>query len=147
MDTNYTTILYKYFFQDSIFYIVLFALCLIFVIVEFIKKKRKKVIIAELIIMIFALAGVLTVLIPVGLDISKNNIVQVNYSTGYLYTQSTHKSISLATPYLFETDSNYNIELSVVDGMPKKIKDGTIIYSKHSKVLLEYSGVDDSDNW
>ncbi len=96
--------------------------------------------------MTFALAGIFTILIPIQLDINQNNTVQTNYSTGYLYTQSAHKSFSLATPYLFETD-DYNIELSVVNGMPKKVKNGTIIYSKHSRVLLEYSGTDDSDNW
>lgn len=95
--------------------------------------------------MAFAFAGILTVFIPVQLDISKNSVIQVNYSDGFIYTQSTNKDFSFATPYIFETNENYNIELSAVDEIPQKVKNGTIIYSQRSRVLLDYTGKDVND--
>lgn len=145
MNSEYKSILYEYFFQDSLVFIVIFVISSIVLIVELMKKKRKKAILAELIIMAFAFSGILIVFIPVQLDISQNNIVQVNYSNGLFYNQSTNKDFSLATPYLFETNEDYNIELSVVDGIPDHLENGTIIYAEHSRVLLEYTGKEVND--
>lgn len=140
MDTNFKSILYQYFFQDSIIFIIIFFVLLLIILIEIKKKKRIKIIIAELCILIFSFIGIVSIFVPVQLDISKNDIIQVGYSSGYLYTQSEHSELSLATPYYFKTDKGYNIELSVVDGMPNEIKNGTIVYSKRSKVLLKYTG-------
>lgn len=148
MNSEYKSILYEYFFQQNLIFILIFVISSIVLIVELIKKKRKKVILEELILPVFAFIGILTGLISVQLDISQNNIVQVSYYEGYYYNngnQYTTDDFTFATPYYFKTNVGYNIELSVVDDIPGHLKNGTIIYAEHSRVLLEYTGKEVND--
>lgn len=101
------------------------------------KKKRKKQIKVNIVFIVLLLGTIFFNFATVQMDIINNNTVMMQYTSASYHPEGNPQF--LVKPYWFEND-NKVVELSIVTNVPKGLKNGTVIYSKYSRVLLEYSG-------
>ena len=149
MKNEYIEILNTYIF--SIWKFLLFPIIIILSIAVFkffcSKKKKIKNTIKDYLIIIFLFFGFITIgcihTFPAIIDANQNSIENITFESAYYYNQSVlNDDAMLGTkPILVCKTDGTKIELqdSTFD-FPFEIENGTIIYAKNSKIILEYSG-------
>ena len=142
MPPKYLDILTEYLFFVWTILLIPIAIIIIAMIISLAKRKWKfnKTVIWEGILLVLIIILGVAYTAPVAIDASQNSIEVAQYSYAYYYNQDEsnglfHRSI------LVETDNGTKVYLNdTKDNFPFEIENGTIIYAKHSKIILEYTG-------
>ena len=142
MPPEYLDILMEYLFFVWTILLIPIAVIIIALIISLAKRKWKfnKTVIWEGILLVLIIIIGVAYTAPVAIDASQNSIEIAQYSYAYYYNQDEsnglfHRSI------LVETDNGTKVYLNdTKDNFPFEIENGTIIYAKHSKIILEYTG-------
>ena len=142
MPPEYLDILMEYLFFVWTILLIPIAVIIIAMIISLAKRKWKfnKTVIWEGILLVLIIIIGVAYTAPVAIDASQNSIEVAQYSYAYYYNQDEsnglfHRSI------LVETDNGTKVYLNdTKDNFPFEIENGTIIYAKHSKIILEYTG-------
>ena len=142
MPPEYLDILMEYLFFVWTILLIPIAVIIIAMIISLAKRKWKfnKTVIWEGVLLVLIIILGVAYTAPVAIDTSQNSIEVAQYSYAYYYNQDEsnglfHRSI------LVETDNGTKVYLNdTKDNFPFEIENGTIIYAKHSKIILEYTG-------
>ena len=142
MPPEYLDILMEYLFFVWTILLIPITVIIIALIISLAKRKWKfnKTVIWEGILLVLIIILGVAYTAPVAIDASQNSIEVAQYSYAYYYNQDEsnglfHRSI------LVETDNGTKVYLNdTKDNFPFEIENGTIIYAKHSKIILEYTG-------
>ena len=142
MPPEYLDILMEYLFFVWTILLIPIAVIIIAMIISLAKRKWKfnKTVIWEGILLVLIIILGVAYTAPVAIDASQTSIEVAQYSYAYYYNQDEsnglfHRSI------LVETDNGTKVYLNdTKDNFPFEIENGTIIYAKHSKIILEYTG-------
>lgn len=151
MNEAYVELLTSYMLAVWKLLLIPIAVFVVVLVVDFVKRKWKivqngkisKVFLVDsfLIIGIVVIGFVHTV--PVKMDINKNAIENVSFETAYFYNQSyLNEDVLLGyNPILFELGDGTKLELGdTTFDFPFEVENGTVVYAKHSRIILEYSG-------
>lgn len=129
-----------------IIFVVLIAFLFVFLITIFLKKKKNKKIektdiaIWSFLVSLVIACGLIET-VPVYMDIKGNDIEQIEYISAYYFKDYTDESASPHyTPITAELQNGSKIDLKAYVYFPNEMKNGTIIYARHSTIILEYTG-------
>ena len=145
MNEQYLNTLTDYLKLECKWFIIILGILLLYAVVKIIisKKKGRKLNIKSsllfAILVFFVIVLELINIIPVSLDIKENSVESIEYSTAYVSNQDKPNSL-WKVPILVEGSNGPMITLqNTSEDFPYATENGTIIYAKHSKIILEYS--------
>lgn len=151
MNETYVDLLTTYIYAVWKLILIPIAVFIAVMVIDLIKRKGKiikdKKISKVFLVDVFLIVGVIVIglihTVPVQMDIKENSVEKVSFETAYYHNQSYMNGDSMLglNPVLVELDDGTKLELgdSTFD-FPFEVENGTIIYAKHSKIILEYSG-------
>lgn len=151
MKFEYYDLLNDYIISIWKFLLIPIAVFVVILVVDLIKRKGKIVLNGKIskvfIIDMFLIVGVIVIglvhTLPVKMDINENAIEKVSFETAYFYNQSYLNDDALLgiNPILFELEDGTKLELGdTTFDFPYEVENGTVVYAKHSRIILDYSG-------
>lgn len=142
MNPEHLEILIEYLFFVWTILLVPIGILIIAIIISLVKRKGKfnKIVVWEGVVLALVLIMGIAYTAPVAIDVSQNSIETAQYSYAYYYNQDESNNLFYRS-VLVKTDDETKLYLNdVKDDFPYEIENGTIIYAKHSKIILEYTG-------
>ena len=151
MKFEYYDLLNDYIFSIWKFLLIPIAVFVLILVADLIKRKGKITLNGKIskifIIDMFLIVGVIVIglvhTVPVKMDINENAIEKVSFETAYFYNQSYLNDDALLgiNPILFELEDGTKLELGdPTFDFPYEVENGTVVYAKHSRIILDYSG-------
>lgn len=151
MNEAYVELLTSYMLAVWKLLLIPIAVFVVVLVVDFVKRKWKivqngkisKVFLVDSFLIIGIVVMGLVHTVPVKMDINKNAIENVSFETAYFYNQSyLNEDVLLGyNPILFELEDGTKLELGdTTFDFPFEVENGTVVYAKHSRIILEYSG-------
>lgn len=151
MNETYVDLLTTYIFSVWKLLLIPIAVFVVVLVVDLIKRKGKivqngkisKVFLVDSFLIIGIVVIGLVHTVPVKMDINKNAIEKVSFETAYFYNQSYLNGDVLLglNPILFELEDGTKLELGdPTFDFPFEVENGTVVYAKHSRIILDYSG-------
>lgn len=151
MNFDYYGLLKDYIISVWKLLLIPIAVFVVVLVVDLIKRKGKivqngkisKVFLVDSFLIIGIVVIGLVHTIPVKMDINENSVEKVTFETAYFYNQSYLNGDVLLglNPILFELEDGTKLELGdPTFDFPFEVENGTVVYAKHSRIILEYSG-------
>lgn len=146
----YETILRDYIVSIWRFCLIPLTLVLVAFVAHIIKNRKKlksQKTRKGIFLNVFLLLGIVLIgaihTVPAATDIRQNAVIVAQYKSAYYYNQSylNDEAFLGRNPIMVVLSDGTHLELGDTSfDFPFEMENGTIIYAKHSKIILEYSG-------
>lgn len=152
MNFEYYDLLKDYIISIWKLLLIPIAVFVIMLVVDLIKRKGKivqngkisKVFLVDSFLIIGIVVIGLVHTVPVKMDINENAVEKASFETAYYYNQSYLNDDAMLglKPVLFELEDGTKLELGdPTFDFPYEVENGTVVYAKHSRIILEYSKI------